>query len=141
MNDTLRQRFDAGYTPEPNSGCWLWGKSVNKKGYGQISRSRKEGPALAHCVSWQLAKGEIPQGLCVLHRCDVPCCVNPDHLWLGTKADNNRDMAGKGRHYLQRKDHCPKGHRYYGFATEKQRICRTCKNIYQQKSRDQKKEN
>jgi hypothetical protein len=51
----------------------------------------------AHRVAWEVTNGPIPQGLCVCHRCDVPWCVNPDHLFLGTKGDNNKDKAKKGR--------------------------------------------
>ena len=51
----------------------------------------------AHRMAWIIAYGSIPQGLCVLHRCDNPPCVRPDHLFLGTKGDNNRDCVAKGR--------------------------------------------
>lgn len=87
----LIERFNNGWTPEPFSGCWLWFTSWGSNGYGLI------GARYAHRVSWILHYGEIPKGLCVLHRCDVPCCVNPKHLFLGTKADNSQDMVSKGR--------------------------------------------
>ncbi len=63
-------------TPEPMSGCWLWDKSVYKNGYGQATFNHRK--ALAHRVSYELHRGPIPDGMCVLHKCDVKCCVNPD---------------------------------------------------------------
>jgi len=92
---TLLERFEEKYIPEPMSGCWLWTSTVDKDGYGKIWGNRKL--LLAHRVAYELFKGPIPDGLCVLHTCDVPACVNPDHLWLGTKTDNNADMCAKGR--------------------------------------------
>lgn len=81
------------------SGCWNWIGSKNRDGYGQIrvERSGFNGYFRAHRVSWIYHHGEIPDGLCVLHRCDNPGCVNPEHLFLGTQADNMRDRNAKGR--------------------------------------------
>lgn len=81
--------------PEPNSGCWLWLGDINTWGYGRLSKNRAE--RLAHRVSYLTYVGTIPSSLKVLHSCDVPCCVNPQHLFLGTDADNMQDMAAKGR--------------------------------------------
>jgi len=78
-------------------GCWLWTAGTDKYGYGLFYAG--EGMRLAHRLSWVMAKGEIPEGLCVLHRCDVPSCVRPGHLFLGTQAENNRDMRDKGREF------------------------------------------
>jgi hypothetical protein len=81
--------------PEPNTGCWLWLGYVDKKGYGQASvdgRSRR-----AHRVSYQLHKGPIGEDLHVMHDCDNPSCVNPDHLSLGTSQENNRDRNLRNR--------------------------------------------
>lgn len=78
------------------SGCWIWTGSTNEKGYGQISVSQSK-PKFVHRVAWTIARGLIPPGICVLHHCDVPACCNPDHLFLGTRADNNADMRAKGR--------------------------------------------
>lgn len=82
--------------------CWLWKGAVNwtAGGYGKIPTSRKAGRRRflsAHRVAWELQVGEIPHGFCVLHRCDTPLCVNPDHLFLGTQTDNVMDMLKKGR--------------------------------------------
>lgn len=80
--------------PEPNSGCQLWIANVNRKGYGDLTfKGRKR---LAHVASWEAHRGPTT-GLCVLHRCDVPSCINPAHLFLGTRLDNNTDMRSKGR--------------------------------------------
>lgn len=76
--------------------CWLWMMARDRKGYGTYGGYRK--PHLAHRMSWEIFRGEIPQGLCVLHKCDVSNCVRPDHLWLGTIQENNRDMRSKRRH-------------------------------------------
>ena len=92
---TLKERFEEKYIPEPNTGCWLWNANAMPSGYGMIwDGGRTKG---AHRVSYELYKGEIPEGLHVLHRCDVPGCVNPDHLFLGTHAENMRDRNEKGR--------------------------------------------
>ena len=66
-----------------------------KTGYGRTSVKGKW--TAAHRLAYIEANGPIPEGMCVLHRCDNPPCVNPDHLWLGTFADNNRDRSEKGR--------------------------------------------
>lgn len=91
----LRARFDDRYTPEPNSGCWLWMGCICPNGYGQIGHEGKMKGA--HRVSYELHIGPIPEGAYILHRCDVPNCVNPAHLRAGTPRDNTRDMLSKGR--------------------------------------------
>ena len=75
--------------------CWLWQGARDEKGYGYSSLNGRN--MRAHRVSWTLAHGEIPDGLLVLHHCDVPPCVNPAHLFLGTNADNMADMKAKNR--------------------------------------------
>lgn len=84
-------------SPEPNSGCWLWTGTANNHGYGKLQHNGKL--SYAHRVSYLLHIGPISDGLCVLHKCDVPSCCNPDHLWLGTKADNTRDKVAKRRQH------------------------------------------
>lgn len=77
--------------------CWLWVGRVDEHGYGRTSiGGRNNSPAQR--VAWELTHGEgIPVGTFACHRCDNPICVNPDHLFLGTSADNNRDRHRKGR--------------------------------------------
>src|SRR5208282_854629 len=79
----------------PESGCWIWMGSINSSGYGNASHNRKT--IRAHRLSWTLFNGLIPDGLWVLHKCDVPSCVNPSHLFLGTAGDNTQDALSKGR--------------------------------------------
>jgi hypothetical protein len=90
-----RARFDKKFTSDPKSGCWIWASSRNAKGYGIFwFRGKMVG---AHRASYVLFRGEIPDGQLVLHGCDNPPCVNPDHLFMGTHQDNMDDMAAKGR--------------------------------------------
>lgn len=89
------ERFEAKFTPEPNSGCWLWiGAKRNNYGYGSFVLGRDEN---AHRAAWIIYRGPIPEGKWVLHKCDVAQCVNPDHLFLGTCLENHADMNKKGR--------------------------------------------
>lgn len=92
---SAEERFVASYRVSEN-GCWLWiGAPQSNFSYGSLKVNGKKIPA--HRYSWTRVNGPIPEGLLVCHKCDVPLCVNPDHLFIGTVLDNARDRDSKGR--------------------------------------------
>ena len=99
---TELERFERRLAKQP-TGCWKWLGSIKKmrdrptKDWHGQWRNENGGIELTHRAAWRLFVGPIPSGACVLHRCDVPRCCNPDHLYLGTQADNVRDMWDRGR--------------------------------------------
>lgn len=102
---TLEQRFwekvdksgpVPGHVPEIGN-CWVWTAGTTAYGYGQMSYMLK--PWYAHRLSWLIANGD-PGALCILHRCDNPACVRPEHLFVGSKLDNMQDKMAKGRGYI-----------------------------------------
>lgn len=97
MSPRPQPPIDEFYIGEPNSGCWLWLGYVNRDGYGMGWNSALQRTALAHRLVYETLVGPIPKGMKLLHSCDNPCCVNPDHLTIGTTADNNADCKAKGR--------------------------------------------
>lgn len=98
--NNVYQRLIRHMAINKTSGCWEWVGS-KRNGYGRIIvGSRTDGTRRsmsAHRVSYELKYGEIPEGMEVCHKCDNPCCVNPDHLFLGTRQDNIDDRERKGR--------------------------------------------
>lgn len=99
VGNSLEDKFIKGYTPEPNSGCWLWHHTTGVNGYGVINYGFQK--IVASRYSVERATGmKIPIGKVVCHKCDTPACVNPDHLFVGTQRDNIRDCVSKGRNQL-----------------------------------------
>lgn len=95
---TLEERFWRKVSPLSEAECWRWGGSFMRTGYGQINKGAAGlGMMTAHRASYEINKGKIPAGLCVMHSCDNKWCINPSHLSLGTYADNNLDRVLKGR--------------------------------------------
>lgn len=92
---TLAERLEEATMPVPEAGCWFWLGWTQSGGYGVLRVDEKQ--VMAHRASWEIHRGPIPEGIKVLHRCDTPCCINPDHLFLGTQADNVKDMIQKRR--------------------------------------------
>ena len=121
--------------------CIVWDRYVNDKGYGRRHHNGKFW--LVHRLEWTLANGDIPEGMCVLHKCDNPPCINLDHLFLGTNVDNIADKVAKGRQARNYKTHCKNGHEYTPENTfiRKQgwKECRICIRTNQNNNRRKKK--
>jgi hypothetical protein len=96
----MEERFWEWVNKGGTNECWNWKGAPNVWGYGQIrdTNGRYGKKKLAHRISWIIHNGPIPTNILVLHTCDNPLCVNPNHLWLGTHKDNALDMCKKGRH-------------------------------------------
>ena len=93
---TILERLLALSCPEPNTGCWLFaGREWSHNGYGRIRYRGRWWRA--HRLAYKLLKGRLRRGKQVLHRCDTPACLNPDHLWQGTNRTNAKDRHRKGR--------------------------------------------
>lgn len=97
--NTLHDRFFRKVDMRGPDECWQWIGCKNVRGYGRFGiGGRAGGTVLAHRASYQLFVGDIPTGMVVLHTCDNPSCVNPNHLTIGTQSDNLADMRIKRRH-------------------------------------------
>jgi hypothetical protein len=118
---------DKGYiTP-----CWIFIGATGSKGYGRIWDGNVV--TSAHILAARLWLKDFTSTLCVLHKCDIRTCFNPDHLFMGSKLDNNRDMVAKKRHNNTKKTHCKRGHEFSEANTmynsfSGSRICRICHN-------------
>lgn len=102
MLQMLPKRIANKIKVDDRTGCWLWLGNKSGKGYGRIFWKGKV--ARAHRVIYEIVKSPIPSGLLICHHCDVPACVNPEHLYAGTHVQNQRDKINRGRWRG-----CPKG--------------------------------
>ena len=131
---TAAERLATKLIRMPN-GCLEWTGSLNVGGYGLVGAGGKV--FMAHRLAWILVNGPISDGMCICHTCDNRPCCNVEHLWLGTKADNNADRDAKGRHvsWEAKKTQCPQGHPYDEANTytspsrPTKRHCRECNRI------------
>lgn len=133
MDSRVRDRFYA--LTKRENGCLVW---TGHRSFGDRGRFHLNGKLMiAARAAWIIERGEIPEGMLVLHRCDNAPCVDIDHLFLGTQSENIKDMYSKGRGHKGSKNswnanmtHCTKGHPYAGDNLGKsgnQRCCRTCR--------------
>ena len=137
MNPTivaLHQQSKLAHVDE----CVKWPHNTDKYGYGTLGlwdrTSHSRHTLRAHKVMWEFVKGPVPPSLCVLHKCDVPACVNINHLWLGTHLDNMRDMVAKKRQRtssgaIPSASHCLHGHVFDDANTytwKNKRWCKAC---------------
>ena len=127
---------------DPNSGCWLWIGGTLGNGYGRVYGPDGFGGRRSigvHRLSYEINRGPIPSGLQLLHKCDTPLCINPDHLRPGTWRENMEDMVRKGRHFrgkrksvLQRKT-SPRGSAHWAAKLDEDTVLKVLKDSRQQK--------
>lgn len=138
------ERLISHAMPIPFSGCWLWDACVDKHGYARFGIRMPDGSMYwgkAHRAAYQFFRAPIPEGLDVCHSCDVRCCVNPSHLFVGTRKGNMQDASVKGRIRNQNSDKgvCVRGHALSGdnllMLERGDRQCRACNNLRAAKHR------
>ena len=130
-------RFESKISYEPMSGCWLWIGSTKEWGHGQFNFKGKI--VRAHRLSWMLYRKAPIKGKQLNHICNVPCCVNPAHLYIGSQYENMQDKKRRGAHHNTKKTHCKRGHECTPENTYiqkgKHRGCRKCRYDYMKEYR------
>lgn len=138
MNRSITEKRFFNNILKTENGCWEWQASKTRFGYGKFKSFNQQ---LAHRVSYILHYGTLDKDICVLHKCDNPPCVNPEHLFTGSIEDNNKDRASKGRTvvYNTFKTHCKRGHEFNEKNTyirkSGRRMCRVCEKLRIRNSR------
>ena len=126
------ERFLTKIEIAPN-GCWIWTGALNNGGYGVITKTGSR--VGTHQISYELYKGAIPEGCEIDHLCRNPSCANPDHLEAVTHRENLLRSPSMGNNQQLRKTHCPHGHPYDLFNTQRtptgKRHCRICRRLQQ----------
>ena len=119
---TILDRFHEKYLAVPEAGCWLWMAGWHPQtGYGRFGMYGRE-VEYSHRASWRLLVGPIPEGMEVCHKCDVRLCVNPNHLFVGTRKDNMQDCSKKGRLVMPKKNWHSSGSHQVAKLTDEQVI-------------------
>lgn len=126
-------RYKDKYKIDENTGCWEW-TGYRYHGYGILSVNRR--PTKAHRFVYELLREKIPKNAILCHTCDNRSCVNPDHVYVGTYADNNRDIRERRGHHFSVRTQCHRGHEYTPENTKYKkeggaRICVQCFRDYQ----------
>lgn len=143
VDQEYKKRFFDKVVKIPFDDCWYWTGQINTSGYAYFKMRQKY--YVASRISYAIHNGDMPQNRLALHKCDNPICVNPDHIFLGTDLDNNRDMANKGRRieHNSLKTHCVRGHELSGenlIIEEKvKRRCRICRRAKNSKRAEKEK--
>lgn len=137
----IYERLKSKTRIDESTGCWIWTGFVHTKRphpgnrYGGTSIPAPGTPRAAktmhaHRAMMWVIHGPLTPQQCVCHKCDVPTCINPDHLFIGSMKDNIWDSRRKGRHYESRRDHCERGHPLFGenlwTCKDGRRHCKTC---------------
>jgi len=125
---TLESLFER-CIPEPNSGCWIWLGACNHKGYGHLKHRGLQ--VKAHRLAYEFVHGPIAAGLLACHHCDVPSCINPAHVFVGTSKENTADAKRKGRMVRRgalSATHCRHGHPRINISG-RWTHCRACERL------------